>query len=262
MIIKKDHSFHIVDQSPWPLTGALGALTLTSGITKIFHNYSTDLFFLGILILIITCFQWWRDISREGTYQGIHTSIVEKGLRWGIILFIASEVLFFFSFFWAFFHRRISPTIEIGAQWPPIGIYPFNPFQVPLLNTIILLSSGVTVTWSHHSIIENNHSQAVYSLILTVALGIYFTLLQAMEYWEARFSISDSVYGSTFFLATGFHGLHVIIGTTFLIVCLARQLIYHFSSGHHFGFEAAAWYWHFVDVVWLFLYIRIYWWGG
>jgi len=175
---------------------------------------------------------------------------------------LLQKFYFFFSFFWAFFHRRISPTIEIGAQWPPIGIYPFNPFQVPLLNTIILLSSGVTVTWSHHSIIENNHSQAVYSLILTVALGIYFTLLQAMEYWEARFSISDSVYGSTFFLATGFHGLHVIIGTTFLIVCLARQLIYHFSSGHHFGFEAAAWYWHFVDVVWLFLYIRIYWWGG
>jgi len=262
MIIKKDHSFHIVDQRPWPLTGAIGAFTLTSGITKMFHVYSTRLFFLGVIILLITCFQWWRDISREGTYQGIHTSIVEKGLRWGIILFIVSEVLFFFSFFWAFFHRRISPTIEIGAQWPPIGIYPFNPFQVPLLNTIILLSSGVTVTWRHHAIIENNHSQALYSLILTVILGVYFTLLQAIEYWEATFSISDSVYGSTFFLATGFHGFHVIIGTSFLIVCLTRQIRYHFSSKHHFGFEAAAWYWHFVDVVWLFLYIRIYWWGG
>ena len=262
MLIKKDHSFHIIDQSPWPLTGAIGAFTLTSGITKIFHNYSTDLFFIGIIILLITCFQWWRDISREGTYQGIHTSIVEKGLRWGIILFIVSEVLFFFSFFWAFFHRRISPTIEIGAQWPPLGIYPFNPFQVPLLNTIILLSSGVTITWRHHAIIENNHSQAIYSLVLTVVLGVYFTLLQAIEYWEARFSISDSVYGSTFFLATGFHGFHVIIGTTFLRVCLFRHLRYHFSSNHHFGFEAAAWYWHFVDVVWLFLYIRIYWWGG
>jgi len=252
----------MVDQRPWPLTGAIGAFTLTSGITKIFHLYSTNLFFLGILILIITCYQWWRDISREGTLQGIHTGIVEKGLRWGIILFIVSEILFFFSFFWAFFHRRISPTIEIGAQWPPIGIIPFNPFQVPLLNTIILLSSGVTVTWRHHAIMENNHSQAIYSLILTVTLGIYFTLLQAIEYWEASFSISDSVYGSTFFLATGFHGLHVIIGTSFLIVCLVRQTVFHFSSKHHFGFEAAAWYWHFVDVVWLFLYIRIYWWGG
>jgi len=243
MIIKKDHSFHIVDQSPWPLTGAIGAFTLTSGITKIFHNYSSRLFFFGILILLITCVQWWRDISRERTLQGIHTSIVEKGLRWGIILFIVSEVLFFFSFFWAFFHRRISPTIEIGAQWPPIGINPFNPFQVPLLNTIILLSSGVTVTWRHHSIIERNFSQAKNSLIITVLLGIYFTLLQAIEYWEASFSISDSVYGSTFFLATGFHGFHVIIGTSFLIVCLLRQSICHFSSNHHFGFEAAAWYW-------------------
>jgi cytochrome c oxidase subunit 3 len=173
-----------------------------------------------------------------------------------------SEVLFFFRFFWAFFHRRLSPTIEIGIQWPPIGISPFNPFQVPLLNTIILLSSGFTVTWAHHAIIENNFSQAWQRLTLTVILGVYFTILQGIEYWEARFSISDSVYGSTFFLATGFHGIHVIIGTTFLAVCLIRLNIKHFSINHHFGFEAAAWYWHFVDVVWLFLFITIYWWGS
>ena len=261
MIIKKEHAFHTVDQRPWPLTGAIGALALTSGIVKWFYTYTLNLAILGIIILIITCTQWWRDIRREGTLQGLHTNIVENGLRWGIILFITSEVLFFFSFFWAFFHRRLSPTLELGITWPPTGIHPFNPLQVPLLNTIILLSSGVTVTWAHHSIIENNHSQRFYSLLLTAILGLYFTLLQGIEYWEASFSISDSAYGRTFFVATGFHGAHVIIGTTFLIVCLSRLLNNHFSRNHHFGFEAAAWYWHFVDVVWLFLYITIYWWG-
>lgn len=261
MIVKSDHSFHLVDQSPWPLTGALAAFVITTGIVKWFHNYNMYLFLIGLLILLITCYQWWRDIRREGTYQGIHTSIVIKGLKWGIILFITSEVLFFFSFFWAFFHRSLSPNIEVGLVWPPRGVIPFNPFQVPLLNTIILLSSGVTITWSHHSLIENNFSQAKSSLFITIILGIYFTMLQALEYWEARFSIADSVYGRVFFVATGFHGTHVIIGTSFLLVCFLRHLNSHFSKNHHFGFEAAAWYWHFVDVVWLFLYIRIYWWG-
>lgn len=261
MIIKRDHSFHIVDQSPWPLTGGFGALILTTGIVKWFNEFSINLFLVGSLIIIITCIQWWRDISREGTFQGLHTLIVATGLRWGIILFITSEVLFFFSFFWAFFHRSLTPSIEIGLQWPPAGIIPFNPFQVPLLNTIILLASGVTVTWAHHSLIENNHSQALTGLTLTVLLGLYFTSLQGLEYWESSFSISDSAYGSTFFMATGFHGIHVIIGTTFLIVCLMRHHSHHFSKTHHFGLEAAAWYWHFVDVVWLFLYISIYWWG-
>jgi len=181
-------------------------------------------------------------------------------LRNNFIYYIWS--FFFFSFFWAFFHRSLAPTIEIGLIWPPTGIEPFNPFQVPLLNTIILLSSGVTVTWAHHSIIENNHSQTLTGLILTVILGLYFTSLQALEYWEASFTISDSSYGSTFFMATGFHGVHVIIGTTFIAVCLNRHFKNHFSPSHHFGFEAAAWYWHFVDVVWLFLYMTIYWWGG
>lgn len=261
MIIKRNHSFHLVDQRPWPLTGAIGALSLTTGIVKWFHEFNINLFILGLLIIALTCIQWWRDIKREGTLQGLHTSIVLKGLKWGIILFITSEVLFFFSFFWAFFHRRLAPTLEIGLQWPPTGVYPFNPFQVPLLNTIILLSSGVTITWSHHSLLENNHSSSVISLIITIILGVYFTLLQGLEYWEASFSLADSIYGSTFFVATGFHGLHVIIGTTFLIVCFARLTSNHFSREHHFGFEAAAWYWHFVDVVWLFLYITIYWWG-
>lgn len=254
------HAYHLVDIRPWPLTGSISAIMLTTGLVKWFHQFNIDLLILGLLATLLTIIQWWRDITREGTYQGLHTSTVLTGLQWGIILFIISEVLFFFSFFWAFFHRRLAPTVEIGLTWPPKGISPFNPFQIPLLNTIILLSSGATVTWAHHSIIESKHSEAIQSLALTVLLGFYFSLLQAFEYFEASFSIADSVYGSTFFVATGFHGLHVIIGSTFLAVCLYRLYMCHFSSGHHFGFEAAAWYWHFVDVVWLFLYIFIYWW--
>lgn len=256
-----NHPFHIVDYRPWPLTGAIGAIILTSGLTKWFHTFNINLLIIGITITILTIIQWWRDVIREGTFQGLHTKIVSKGLRWGIILFIASEVLFFISFFWAFFNRRLAPTIELGIKWPPIGIQPFNPIQIPLLNTAILLASGVTITWAHHRIIESNHSQAIQGLFFTVIIGFYFTVLQAYEYWEAPFTIADAVYGSTFFVATGFHGLHVIIGSTFLLTCLIRHIINQFSSNHHFGFEAAAWYWHFVDVVWLFLYLSIYWWG-
>jgi len=261
MIIKKNHTFHIVDQSPWPVSAALGSLILTSGLSIWFHSRNLILILVGTSLIILTSIQWWRDITRESTLQGLHTNTVTTGIRWGIILFITSEILFFFSFFWAFFHRSLSPTIEIGVWWPPTGITPFNPFEIPLLNTLILLSSGVSVTWAHHSLIQINHSQSIYSLIITITLGVYFTFLQAYEYLEASFSIADSVYGSTFFVATGFHGLHVIIGTSFLFVCLMRLIINHFSPSHHFGFEAAAWYWHFVDVVWLFLYINIYWWG-
>nr|URX53998.1 cytochrome c oxidase subunit III [Epicalotermes sp. 2 AB-2022a] len=262
MTSHSNHPFHLVEQSPWPITGAIGALVTMSGMIKWFHQYNQELLFMGSTIMILTMIQWWRDIVREGTYQGLHTKMVTKGLRWGMILFIISEVFFFISFFWAFFHSSLSPTIELGSIWPPTGICPFNPLQIPLLNTAILLASGVTVTWAHHSLLENNHSQGVQGLFFTVILGIYFTILQAYEYIEASFTIADSSYGSTFFVATGFHGLHVIIGTTFLLTCLTRQLNLHFSSSHHFGFEAAAWYWHFVDVVWLFLYVSIYWWGS
>lgn len=262
MKINYNHPFHLVDYSPWPLTGAIGVITLTTGIIKWFHNFNINLFILGYIIVILTIIQWWRDICREGTYQGKHTIIVTKGLQWGIILFIISEIFFFLSFFWAFFHRSLSPNIEIGSIWPPINIIAFNPFQIPLLNTIILIRSGVSVTWAHHALIENNNSQTTQGLFITVILGIYFTILQAYEYFEAPFTIADRIYGSTFFIATGFHGLHVIIGTIFLLTCLIRHLNNHFSINHHFGFEAAAWYWHFVDVVWLFLYISIYWWGN
>nr|UBN08978.1 cytochrome c oxidase subunit 3 [Panesthia tryoni tegminifera] len=257
-----NHPFHLVDKSPWPLTGAIGALITMTGLIKWFHLYNNHLILIGFMIMIMTMIQWWRDIVREGTYQGLHTKFVTKGLRWGMILFIISEVFFFISFFWAFFHSSLSPTIEIGSSWPPIGIQPFNPLQIPLLNTAILLSSGVTVTWAHHGLLENNYNQSFQGLFLTIILGTYFTVLQAYEYLEASFTIADSVYGSTFFMATGFHGLHVIIGTTFLLTCFLRHLFFHFSSDHHFGFEAAAWYWHFVDVVWLFLYISMYWWGS
>nr|QNE85471.1 cytochrome c oxidase subunit III [Nanna flavipes] len=262
MSTHSNHPFHLVDYSPWPLTASIGAMTTVTGMVKWFHQHELLLFYLGNIIIILTIYQWWRDVSRESTYQGLHTNVVITGLRWGMILFIISEVLFFMSFFWAFFHSSLSPSIELGAMWPPMGITPFNPFQIPLLNTVILLTSGITVTWAHHSLMESNHSQTTQGLFFTVLLGIYFTILQAYEYIEAPFTIADSIYGSTFFMATGFHGIHVLIGTTFLLVCLIRHLNNHFSKSHHFGFEAAAWYWHFVDIVWLFLYVSIYWWGS
>nr|WDE73846.1 cytochrome c oxidase subunit III [Lophosia sp.] len=261
MSIHSNHPFHLVDYSPWPLMASIGALTMMSGMVMLFSKYNYMLLLVGNIITILTVYQWWRDITREGTFQGLHTSMVVKGLQLGMILFILSEVLFFVSFFWAFFHMSLSPSIELGTNWPPMGINSFNPFQIPLLNTMILLTSGITVTWAHHSMMQNNHSQMTQGLFFTILLGIYFTMLQAYEYIEAPFTIADSVYGSVFFMATGFHGIHVLIGTNFLLICLIRHLNHHFSKNHHFGFEAAAWYWHFVDIVWLFLYVSIYWWG-
>ncbi len=253
--------FHLVEFRPWPFTGSLGALFLTGGIASWFHNFRINLALLGLFLVIITIFHWWRDVVREATIIGFHTLTTARGLRIGIILFIVSEVCFFFAFFWAFFHRRLAPTIELGNNWPPIGINRLSPWGVPLLNTVVLLSSGVTVTWSHHSLLVGYYKEALISLAFTVILGIYFTFLQAIEYLETRFSLRDRVYGTTFFVATGFHGLHVLIGTSFLLVCLLRHIFLHFTNTHHLGFEAAAWYWHFVDVVWLFLFVSIYWWG-
>nr|BCH36380.1 cytochrome c oxidase subunit 3 [Acanthaster planci]BCH36402.1 cytochrome c oxidase subunit 3 [Acanthaster planci]BCN86738.1 cytochrome c oxidase subunit 3 [Acanthaster planci] len=235
---------------------------MTSGLILWFHTNSNSLLIAGTLLLTLTILNWWRDVIREATFQGSHTLPVNTGLRYGMILFITSEICFFFAFFWAFFHSSLAPTIELGVSWPPTGISPINPFLVPLLNTAVLLSSGVTVTWAHHSILAGNRTESIQALFLTIALGIYFTALQAWEYYDSPFTIADSVYGSTFFVATGFHGLHVLIGTTFLLICFLRLIFFHFSNNHHFGFEAAAWYWHFVDVVWLFLYVCIYWWGS
>nr|AZL35873.1 cytochrome c oxidase subunit III [Cosmoscarta exultans] len=258
----KNHSFHLVDYSPWPITGSLGAMTLTSGMLMWFHKLNYNLLILGVVIILLTMIQWWRDIIRESTFQGMHTKNVMKGMKWGMIMFILSEIMFFLSFFWSFFHSSLSPTMEIGMSWPPMGILTFNPMGVPLLNTTILLSSGITITWAHHSLMNNNYNQATQSMFMTIMLGMYFSMLQLYEYVESPFTISDSIYGSTFFMATGFHGIHVLIGTTFILVSLKRHMSFHFSNYHHFGFEASAWYWHFVDVVWLFLYISMYWWGN
>nr|ALN11495.1 cytochrome c oxidase subunit III [Pristimantis fenestratus] len=256
------HAFHLVNPSPWPLMGALAAFMLTAGLTAWFHFNSTLVLTTGLILMLLTMIQWWRDITREGTFQGHHTPSVQNGLRYGMILFITSEVFFFIGFFWAFYNASLAPTFEVGECWPPTGIFPLNPFEVPLLNTAVLLASGASITWTHHSIMQAKREEAIQSLIITITLGLYFTFLQALEYYEAPFSISDGIYGSTFFVATGFHGLHVIIGSLFLSVSLLRLMFHHFTVTHHFGFEAAAWYWHFVDVVWLFLYISIYWWGS
>nr|YP_009647132.1 cytochrome c oxidase subunit 3 [Chloropicon maureeniae]QBX98803.1 cytochrome c oxidase subunit 3 [Chloropicon maureeniae] len=258
------HPFHLVDPSPWPLLGAIAAWTTTTGGVMYMHDYQGGGMMLtfGFITLLYTMFVWWRDVVQEATYEGHHTQAVQLGLRWGMILFIVSEIMFFFAFFWAFFHSSLSPSIDIGAIWPPKGIEVLSPWEVPFLNTVILLSSGAAVTWAHHAIVAGEKQQAFYGLIVTVLLAILFTGFQVLEYIEAPFSMSDSVYGSTFFLATGFHGFHVFIGTLFLIVCTFRLMANHFTPNHHFGFEAAAWYWHFVDVVWLFLFVTIYWWGG
>nr|AWN56317.1 cytochrome c oxidase subunit 3 [Nephaspis sp. DPP-2018] len=260
--MNKNHPFHLVDISPWPLLGSLSVMISMMGLIKWFHNFKINLLILGMIMVFLIMFQWWRDVTRESTFQGNHSLKVSMGLRMGMILFIVSEVFFFISFFWSFFHNSLSPNIELGMIWPPKSISPFNPIQIPLLNTLILLTSGFTVTWAHHSLMENNFKQTFQSLSITVYLGMLFTFLQMVEYMEAPFSISDSIYGSSFFMATGFHGLHVIIGSLFLMFMLLRLNLNHFSMIHHLGFEMAAWYWHFVDVVWLFLYISIYWWGS
>ncbi len=259
-----EHSYHLVDSSPWPLIAALGAFMFTTGMVLYMHRFldGGSLALTGFFIILYVMFVWWRDIVREATFEEQHTQTVQRGLRLGMILFIASEVMFFFAFFWAFFHSSLSPTFNIGGVWPPESVQVIGTSGIPLTNTFFLLSSGATVTWAHHAIIVRAKKQAIIGLILTVLLAIIFTGFQGIEYFEAPFSISDSVFGSCFFLTTGFHGFHVFVGTVALIISLIRIVLNHFTSEHHFGFESAAWYWHFVDVVWLFLFIEVYWWGG
>ena len=215
---------------------------------------------VSILFLVLTVFLWWKDFMRE-SLLGFHTHKLEVRLRVGMLLFILSEVFFFLSFFWAFYDCSLSPVVELGLIWPPKGIVPLSVYSVPLLNTIILLSRGVTVTWAHHAIMNNFFTKRVISLFFTVLLGAYFLAMQWLEYDEAQFSLADRVYGRTFFIATGFHGMHVLVGTTFLFYVFISTLRGYLTFSHHFSFEAAAWYWHFVDVVWLILFISIYWWG-
>lgn len=258
------HPFHIVDPSPWPIFTAFNLLGLTIGLVLYMHRYHGGFlcFAFHFVLLFLMTGLWWRDVVREATFEGHHTSYVQLGLRMGMVLFIVSEIMFFFAFFWAFFHSSLNPSVGIGCQWPPKGITTIDPWGVPLLNTFVLLSSGATVTWAHHAIIYGARKEALTGLGLTVFLGVFFTYLQFTEYLESPFSLSDSIFGTVFFMLTGFHGFHVIIGTLFLSVCLYRLYQSHFTRTHHLGFEAAAWYWHFVDVVWIFVFLLVYVWGG
>jgi len=267
----KNHDYHLVDPSPWPLTGSVGALTMAIGAVHWMHAGKTWavswLFLLGMAIVLYTMFMWWRDVVKE-SHKGDHTPVVQLHLRYGMLMFIASEVMFFVAWFWAFFEASLYADSAIQAtrveltqgMWPPAGIEVFDPWHLPLLNTLILLLSGCAATWAHHALVhENNRKDLVNGLIIAIVLGAMFTFFQAYEYSHAAFGLGGNIDGATFFMATGFHGFHVLIGTIFLIVCLFRALAGHFTPKQHFGFEAAAWYWHFVDVVWLGLYVVVYW---
>jgi cytochrome c oxidase subunit 3 len=258
------HPFHLVSPSPWPLFTSISLLTLTTALVSAMHGFNNAEVFLatGLLNVILSMSLWFRDIISEGTYLGNHTLAVQRGLNMGVALFIVSEALFFLGIFWAYFHSSLSPTVELGAHWPPMGIDAINPFELPALNTVLLLSSGVTVTYAHHSLIQGNRSGALYGTALTILLAVIFTALQGVEYTVSSFTISDGTFGSCFYFGTGFHGIHVMIGTAFIAVGLWRILAYHVTDNHHLGFEASILYWHFVDVVWLFLYISIYYWGS
>ncbi|MGB0085219.1 MAG: cytochrome c oxidase subunit 3 [Rhodomicrobiaceae bacterium] len=290
----KHHDYHLVDPSPWPLVGAGAAFLMAIGAIiwmktsygGVFGLKGPWLFALGALSVLATMILWWRDVVGEAEYRHLHTPVVQMHLRYGMILFIASEVMFFVAWFWAYFDVALFPadvhhiagTKELigvvgrdevtGGKWPPVPtsdgrfVATFNPWALPLVNTLILLTSGTTVTWAHYALQEGNRRGLVWGLALTIVLGMMFTSLQAYEYYHAKFQFAGHIYGSTFFMATGFHGFHVIIGTIFLTVTLFRALAGHFTAKHHFGFEAAAWYWHFVDVVWLFLFVSIYVWGA
>lgn len=262
--IRTTHQFHLVDPSPWPFLAGLSGLMITSGLVSYMHKMlgGFELFINGIIVIFFVMYVWWRDIIREATYEEQHTFVVQRGLRLGMILFIVSEVMFFFGFFWAFFHSSVAPAFNIGATWPPIFIIFMDTFTIPLTNTFILLSSGATVTWAHHAIILQSKRHTIIALMYTIFLAVLFTIFQGLEYVSAPFNISDGIYGSCFYMTTGFHGFHVFVGTIALIVSLVRTVLNHFTNTHHFGFEAAIWYWHFVDVVWLFLFISVYWWGN
>jgi len=278
---KPHHDYHLVDPSPWPAVGAVSAFLMAlGGIAWLHHMFvvAPYVFGVGVLGMAYTMIGWWRDVAREATHDGFHSRVVQISHRYGMILFIASEVMFFVAWFWAYFNTALFPADVhqagseligqvtrdqfLGGQWPPKGLETFDPWHLPLLNTLILLTTGTTVTWAHHALLENDRQGLKWGLILTIVLGLFFTSVQAYEYMHASFTFKGNIYGATFFMATGFHGAHVIIGTVFLFVCLLRALGGDFTPKQHFGFEAATWYWHFVDVVWLFLFMCIYVWGA
>ena len=269
----KHHDYHLVDPSPWPIVGSVSTFLMAIGAIFWMHNSfaaAPYIFGVGVLGVAYTMIGWWTDVAREATHGGYHSRVVQISHRYGMILFIASEVMFFVAWFWAYFNVALFPadphmvtrTELLGGVWPPKGIETFDPWHLPLLNTLILLTSGTTVTWAHHALLENDRDGLKWGLILTIVLGAAFTAVQAYEYSHAAFKFSGNIYGATFFMATGFHGAHVLIGTTFLIVCLIRTYLGHFTPKQHLGFEFAAWYWHFVDVVWIFLFVCIYVWGA
>ncbi|MGB5950063.1 MAG: cytochrome c oxidase subunit 3 [Parvibaculum sp.] len=265
----KHHDYHLVDPSPWPIVGSVGAFVLCVGAVMYFHGSPIWYMAPGFAIVIYTMIGWWSDVVREAN-RGDHTPVVQLHLRYGMLLFISSEVMFFVAWFWAFFDASLFTGEPIqaaraaftGGHWPPQGVEVFDPWHIPLLNTLILLTSGTTVTWAHHALQHGDRKGLVQGLVLTVVLGIIFSALQAYEYVHAEFSFAGNIYGATFYMATGFHGFHVFVGTIFLAVCLGRAIAGQFTPKQHFGFEAAAWYWHFVDVVWLFLFACIYVWGS
>ena len=269
----KHHDYHLVNPSPWPAVGGAAAFILAIGAVSWMHGGHWAVMALGFALVLYVMFMWWRDVINEA-HAGDHTPVVSLHLRYGMIMFIASEVMFFVAWFWAFFDASLFADEAIQASrvavtegvWPPKGTAIFDPWHLPLVNTLILLTSGTTVTWAHHALLNNDRQGLKWGLVATVALGALFTAVQAYEYAHAAFAFSrdngGNIYGSTFFMATGFHGFHVLIGTIFLLVCLFRALKGHFTPKQHFGFEAAAWYWHFVDVVWLFLFACIYVWAS
>jgi len=264
-----NHDYHIIDPSPWPLIGAISALIMAVGAVTFMHDGPIYIMLLGLVGVLYTMFGWWSDVIKEA-HRGDHTKVVQMHLRYGMILFIASEVMFFVAWFWAFFDASLfanevgqfARVEHTGGIWPPKDLTVLDPWHLPLFNTVILLLSGTTVTWAHHALLHYDRSSLKLGLLCTILLGAIFTAVQIYEYIEAPFTFSDSIYGATFFMATGFHGFHVFVGTVFLIVCLLRAIKGHFKPEQHFGFEAAAWYWHFVDMVWLFLFAVIYVWGN
>ncbi len=263
----KNHDYHILPPSIWPFFGSMAALVMTSGGVLFMHDNPAGKYvlLLGFTGVLLTFYSWFSNIVKEA-HAGDHTPVVQLHLRYGMILFIASEVMFFVGWFWAFFDFALFPSElaeVVGGQFPPKGIEAvMDPFDLPLLNTLILLCSGTTVTWAHHALIHGDRDGLKKGLWATILLGVLFSFIQAYEYMHAPFAFGENTYGSSFYMATGFHGFHVIIGTIFLIVCLKRTYNGDFTPRQHFGFEAAAWYWHFVDVVWLFLFVSIYIWGG
>ncbi len=256
---KKTHPFHLVDPSPWPFVGALGGFISALGLILLMHHHGFYVLLMGAALLLFTMGGWWWDVIKESEKKKDYTPPVQLGLRIGMALFILSEVMFFIAFFGAFFYVSLAPS---GGIWPPKGIHPLDPFDYPYFNTLVLLLSGTTITWAHHALLENHKKDVLRGIGATVCLGLLFSSIQAYEYCHATFGFKDGIYPSTFYMATGFHGVHVIIGTLFLSVCYVRAYRGQFTADRHIGFEAAAWYWHFVDVVWLFLFISIYWWGS